>query len=97
MNVQDMFDTIAQKHAKRAADLVDGAAYAYVTQQLEEIKKRGLNPGDYEVVFAGDEFPQYIEDKDGTQLKVTRRIRLERRKDLANLPILGEPTLEDKE
>lgn len=86
MNVQDLHQTITKKFAHKAAEILDSSAYAYVTFQLQEIKEQGLNPMDYEVIFARDEYPQYTEDK----LLVTNRIRLVKIKDIENLPVVGE-------
>lgn len=88
MNIQETFDTIATKYAKQASDMQDSAAFAYVTKLLDRIKEAGADPADYEVVVARDEYPQYVDGKDGTKMKVEYRIRLERRKDLENLPVI---------
>ena len=89
MNIQDAYQTITNDFARKAADFQDSATFAYVTSLLAHIKAEGKDPADYEVIIARDEIPQYIE-ADGRKLKVDWRIRLERRKDVANLPVLGE-------
>jgi hypothetical protein len=89
MSIDEMHSSMTKSLGKRLADVVDGAAYAYVSKQLDYITEIGGNPSDYEVVMARDEFPQYIEDADGTRLKIDNRIRVERRKDIENLPIIN--------
>lgn len=82
MNIQKQFDTIARDMAHNTAQLIDGAAYAYVSKQLEAIKAQGLDPLDYEVVFASDEYPRIIEGPNGTTMKVNQYIRVVRSKDI---------------
>jgi hypothetical protein len=88
MNIQALHDTITTQYTHKVTDLVDGAAYAYVVKMLEHIKSVGADPADYEVVIGHDTTPQYIEKEDGTTIRVSQHIRLERRKDLENLPVL---------
>jgi hypothetical protein len=83
MNIQEISD-IFTKNAKYAADLMDGAAFAYVTEQLQYIKSIGGNPSDYEVVFVTQKAPEVTEDG----YRINSRIRVERRKDIANLLIV---------
>lgn len=87
MNIQELQNTITTKYAKQAAELLDGAAYAYVTQQLEHLKSIGADPSEYEVVFARDEYPKYTDDG----MKVTQRIRLVKRENIENLPVEESP------
>ena len=88
MSIQDLHDSITTQYARKVTELVDGAAYAYVTKMLDHIKSIGADPADYEVVIGHDTAPQYIEKEDGTTIKVSQHIRLERRKDIENLPII---------
>jgi hypothetical protein len=72
MNPLELRDTIVQKHAMRVADLVNGAAFAFVTEQLRHIEEAGLDPADYEVAFVRDEYPRHTEDG----LLITQSLRL---------------------
>lgn len=79
MNIQDQFNEMTKALANNRADTMDGAVYAYVTMQLQNIIDQGLDPMDYEVILASDEFPRIVEDTDGHTVKINQYIRVVRR------------------
>lgn len=85
MNILELHDTIANRYAKHAADLQDGAAFAYVTQLLNHLKSNGADPTEYEVVITRNDYPEETDEG----YKVVNRIRLERREDIKKLPVVG--------
>jgi uncharacterized linocin/CFP29 family protein len=87
MNIQEMMNEITNKHAKHAADLMDGTAYAYVTKQMEALQAAGADLTEYEVVIATEQYPRLLKEKDGASYRVSQRIVLMRSKDLPTLPI----------
>lgn len=71
---------------KQKAVLLDSATHAFVEKQFDAVLAAGLDPTEYEVIFASDEYPKFTEDG----LKIIQRIRLVKKDSISNLSAIGE-------
>lgn len=75
-SINDTMNTIAKDYAHKVADWEDSANYAFMKLQFENLKEKGEDPRNYEVVYVDTEWPDYEELADGMKLKITKRFRL---------------------
>lgn len=70
---------------KKSVMMVDSATYAYTKGMIEYLQTIGEDPREYEVVIGHDQ--NYTEAEDG--FKITQRIRVMKRSEVAALPVSG--------
>lgn len=71
MNLHNQNEAI-KGFMRHNATLFDSATIGYVKGQLDNIRERGEDPRDYEVIICFDENPKHT--KDG--LRITQRLRV---------------------
>lgn len=76
MSLVDIHDVFTKKMAHKITDYEDSAAYAYVMTMMEEVKKRGEDPANYELVFIESDHPEIIQEKDNYKMVARRRLQL---------------------
>lgn len=71
-----MHAKITTEFAHKLAEYEDSAAFAYLDAMMSELKEKGEDPTQYELLFIESEYPEYVEDGDSAKMVVRKRLQL---------------------
>lgn len=61
MNLEEVFQQITTKYAEDMRIWEESYVWAFIVEQIKNLKERGENPADYEIIYVNT-LPREIED-----------------------------------
>jgi uncharacterized protein (UPF0297 family) len=76
LTAAQIHEKITVEFAHKLADYQDSAAFAYLDAMITELKERGEDPTQYELLFIESETPEYVEEENSAKMVVRKRLQL---------------------